>query len=510
MKASRKVILLASVLCLYPLLSNAAIRKINSYKQNVFTSSLTNCKDPDYRAAHPDECRTSGGGGNVTHNELCQREGYNTSAGPANQASRRCFVNPDGATIGGIKCYKWKSLNETNSSFPYDSSTCPGVPGGNSSHDRAELDRFYDCNNGVATEHVYYSECNCPNGTTELRHLVDVNVKKYFSNFDSINLPDGRVCIKDGSIQCKNQEHALKMKVNKNEYKNINNKQITAMAGYKGGSVVADYQGNEKAGKLSLTPKNLYPTPVFVAIAYPLDPDVTFACVDSTTIDLQATSPAPTGSLKFGSELNDGTYALYNALCFDMKMGTVTDGSCKSSNDKAIRSYVYHTLQCSSGYNSNPNAGHHCANQSQTSGTVFSGWKDSNMFQSLMCYKCNNCSSAQDNYSNGELYGLITGEAFAQGTSCSIGCNTNAGYIQVYKGDTTGCSSSFCQNGLTSIPGNQEGFTNGNVKFVYTLSSITKGAGTLVCALPTGCNVSAGYSQTTGCSTGSWCSWYNQ
>ncbi len=498
MKTSHKIILLASVLCLYPLMSDAKVRKINEYKQNAFTNYVQNaftnemqngngctgpCCDTVYAKNHPQQC------GSI----YCQYSGYDTTSGPASDVDKRCFTNPNGTKISNVTCYKYKNGNESDSAYPFDQATCVGDNGvlGVLSGDHKTL---YDCANGKATAHEYYKECNCPSGTIEI--ALNSGAEKSFS-YEKIKLSNGKLCVKESSIACKDGNYTL-LKKSGSTF-TINGKSFQSPSSV------------SLSGKMVEITTDTAPKPVFAfSESVTLDKDKTFTCFNREKFQvksLMSSENMPTSAEVIKS---DGTYGNFMAMCLLLNEGILRPGNCASNPAEGVYAAFYHTYACLDDFSVYANAGTHFT-PCQISGIGFKGFKtDKQIFEQAYCYKKCDCTSANDAYTNGNLYGTTNDNAFSLGDACLISCNSGAGYVEAYKGSSSSCGN-FCPNDANAtIPGNMSGFSNGDTQYAYSLKKIVKGAGTLVCGTPVGCNVSANYIPTTGCLADSWCSWFNK
>ena len=494
MKISHKIILLTSVLCLYPLMSNAAIKKINEYKQNAFTeykqNAYTNemqngngctgpCCDTVYAKNHPQQCSSV----------FCKQSGYDTTSGPAKDVDKRCFNNPNGTKISNVMCYKYKNGNETDNAYPYDKANCETKYGGVLGGDHKTL---YDCANGTATEHEYYKECNCPSDTVEVTPVS--GAEKNFA-FEAMKLPN-KTCVKESSIQCKDSKYALlRSKGSAYEiYSNSDKKFYSSddPITFNGKSVVIT------SYKLEILPKYTFDG------IFKLDKKNTYVCFNKYNV--KVVSELMNKDM-YGAEINDATYGAYAAVCLDLNKASISEQACKLDVDAGKYPAFYHIYSCQDKWSIFTGTHYTPCEQTGSNFTAYNS-KDKKVV-TAMCHQECSCTSSNDKYEGGNLYGVANDTAFSLSTGCLISCNSGAGYVEVYKGAKDGCS--FCPSDTSAtIPGNASGFSNGDTKYTYSWKKIVKGNGALVCGTPVGCNISAGYIPKTGCLADSWCSWFNK
>ena len=489
MKISHKIILLASVLCLYPLMSDAKIRKINEYKQNEFTNAKiegrdaidSNCSDATYAKNHPQQCSSV----------FCKQSGYDTTSGPASDVDKRCFTNPNGTKISNVMCYKYKNGKETDNAYPYDKDNCETKYGGVLSGDHKTL---YDCANGTAATHEYHKECNCPSDTVELTPVSDA--KKYFA-FEAIKLPS-KTCIKEDSIQCKDSSKYALLRSKGSEY-------AIYSPSKKSFVVSSNTPITLERNSVVMTSKELEIKPRYTFDGiFKLDSKNTYVCFNK--VNVKVVSELMNTEM-YSTERNDATYGAYAAVCLDLNKAIISAGSCEFDVGAGRYPAFYHIYSCQNEWKIF--TGTHFTPCEQT-GSKFTAYnsKDKKVVTAMCHQKCE-CTEDRDKYEGGNLYGFANDPAFSSGTGCLISCNSGAGYVEVYKGAEDGCS--FCpSNTSATIPGNASGFSNGDTKYTYSWKKIVKGTGALVCGIPVGCNVSAGYIQKAGCLEDSWCSWFNK
>lgn len=492
MKISHKIILLTSVLCLYPLMSDAKIRKINEYKQNEFTNAKiegrdaiiadSNCSDATYAKNHPQECSSV----------FCKQSGYDTTSGPASDVDKRCFTNPNGTKISNVMCYKYKNGNETDSAYPFDQATCVGDNGtlGVLSGDHKTL---YDCANGTATTHEYYKECNCPSDFVEVTPVS--GAEKNFA-FEAMKLPD-KTCVREDSIQCKDSKYAL-LKSKRSEYAIYSPSKKSFVVLSNAPITLEDRSVVITSNELEIKPRYTFDG------IFKFDSKNTYVCFNKTNVKVVSELM---NTEMYSTERNDATYGAYAAVCLDLNKAIILEGACEFDVGAGRYPAFYHIYSCQDKWSIFTGTHYTPCEQTGSNFTAYNS-KDKKIV-TAMCHQECSCTSSNDKYEGGNLYGIANDTAFSLGTGCLISCNSGAGYVEVYKGAEDGCS--FCPSDTSAtIPGNASGFSNGDTKYTYSWKKIVKGTGALVCGTPVGCNVSAGYIPTTGCLEDSWCSWFNK
>lgn len=543
MKNINKLMLLASMLCIYPLVSDAAVTKIDEYfgknKLSASDRELTkkcrenpddpaclriNCpKTPDAEkckeyceknpaTCHPkDPCAVNPNskdckckknphaeGCDISTGSLCRTKGYNVSIDEISSGNLDYdCLDSNTITISGTKCYKYKydggkaTFVGDFETYKYTNQNCTSsVAGLNILSDPAPDGSMYKCEEGKKLQiPTHYKYCACPNGYTATSNLSVNLVNEYFNN---------------GAMQ-------YTAKVDAVDYYYNNSKKQSSVVDTIGYCYNAS--ANCKDGAIPMQGKSqgmceLSYSGEIVGESAPKP--VTLYCRDDgkpqITVSASAVAIGTKSAPKTCFKNLQIMTSFENTGCDIAVNSGVTVGVSEtltvpgfSGDYPNNRTQTYCNDQCTGGHDATLT----CANGQNRSSLTFRAYNGS--WVNRTCYSCDACTDGT--FDEGNIHGITVssgnpGTGFVQ-DGCVVYCDQ--GYIKIFSGN--GINSSLAGSGMTvsNIQDAGGSSTLLDSHALYTVNQFGNSNAALACAIKTGC--AEGYTNGV-CNVNNWKSWF--